>query len=373
MGASSTRSVTRVLLAAAAMTVGVVVAAGAATAGAAGGKSGAVYTLTNSAAGNAVLVFDRASDGTLTPAGAVPTGGLGSGAGLGSQNAAVLSSNGRRLFAVNAGDDTISAFRVTNSGLVQLGGPVGSGGVDPISLTVHDDLLYVLNAGGGGSAGNISGFKVGHDGLDSIPGSTRPLSGASVGPAEVQFSPNGRLLVVTEKATSLINTYRIAHGLASGPVTQPSAAATPFGFTFDKRGDLIVSDAVGSSAGASGLSSYDVSKDGVLTAITPFLGDTQTAACWVVATKDGRFAYTTNTGSNTISIYRIHTDGSLELRDPTGATTGAGPIDAALAGRYLYALVSGAVDAFRVESNGALTPISGAAGLPAGAVGLAAT
>jgi 6-phosphogluconolactonase (cycloisomerase 2 family) len=367
--------VARSLLVAAALVVGVAVAAGAAVAEAAGGKSGAVYTLTNSAAGNAVLVFDRAGDGTLTPAGAVPTGGLGSGAGLGSQNAVALSHNGKRLFAVNAGDNTISAFRVKHDGLDQLGGPVSSGGVNPISLTVHGHLLYVLNAGGGGSPGNITGFEVEHDGLDPIAGSTRPLSGASVGPAQVQFSPNGKLLVVTEKATNLIDTYVVgSHGLVSGPNPQASAAATPFGFAFDKHGDLIVSDAVGGSPGASGLSSYDVSKSGVLTAITPFLGDTQTAACWVVTTKDGRFAYTTNTGSNTISTYRID-DGSLSLRNPTGATTGAGPIDAALSSnsQYLYALVAGAINAYSVAKNGALTPISGAGGLAAGAVGLAAT
>lgn len=363
----------RLSLGFAALFVGAVVAAGTAAAGPVGAKVGAVFTLTNAAAGNAVLVFDRSSDGTLTPAGSVPTGGVGSGAGLGSQNAVVLSPNGKRLFAVNAGDNTISAFKVGIGGLTQLGGPVSSGGVAPISLTAHDDLVYVLNAGGGGSAGNITGFKARTEGLEQIAGSTRPLSGASVDPAQVQFSANGKLLVVTEKATSLIDTYRVTHGLASGPVTQPSAAATPFGFTFGKRGDLIVSDAVGGAAGASGLSSYDVSKDGVLTPITPFLGDTQTAACWVVATKDGRFAYTTNTGSNTISIYRTHGDGSLELHDATGATTGPGPIDEALAGRYLYALVSGAINAFAVERNGALTPISGAAGLAAGAVGLAAS
>ena len=49
-------------------------------AAAAAGDNGAVYTLTNSAAGNAVAIFNRAADGTLTPAGSVSTGGLGTGA-----------------------------------------------------------------------------------------------------------------------------------------------------------------------------------------------------------------------------------------------------------------------------------------------------
>ncbi len=368
----SASKVARLLFAAAVLGVAVTVIAASASARTAGGKAGTVYSLSNATGGNAVMMFDRASDGTLTPAGSVPTGGLGSGGGLGSQNAVVLSSNGKFLFAVNAGDNTISAFKVTNSGLAALGGPVWSGGVDPISLTWHANLLFVLNAGDAGSAGNITGFVVGNAGLTPIGGTTRPLSGASVGPAQVQFSPDGRLLVVTEKGTNKIDTYRV-HGGISGPITQPSAAATPFGFAFGRRGDLFVTDAVGGAPGASGLSSYDVSKDGVLTGITPFLGNTQSAACWVVVTKDGRFAFTTNTGSATISTYLIKPGGSLALQDPISATTGTAPTDAALAGHYLYAHVSGAINAFTVESNGALTPVSGASGLPAGSVGLAAS
>src|SRR4051794_35533122 len=64
------------------------------------GFDGAVYVLTNSAAGNAVAVFDRAANGTLTAAGTVATGGLGTGAGTGSQGALALNDNGRWLFAV---------------------------------------------------------------------------------------------------------------------------------------------------------------------------------------------------------------------------------------------------------------------------------
>lgn len=346
-------------------------------AGASASKSaGSVYTLTNASGGNAVAIFDYASDGTLTPAGSVPTGGLGTGSGLGSQNALVLSKNGKDLYAVNAGDDSISTFKVKSNSLQAVGSPVPSGGVRPISLTIRDKLLYVLNAGnGGGSAGNITGFEIKHGQLQPIPGSTRPLSGASVGPAEVQFSPNGKLLVVTEKGTNLIDTYVVGKdGVATGPNSQASAATTPFGFTFSMENNLIVSDAVGGGAGASGLSSYDVSSAGTLNTITAFSGNTQTAACWVVATKNGRFAYTTNTGSATISAYTIDHDGALSLLNAVGASTRAAPIDAALNKneKYLYALVSGAIDAFRVGNDGSLTPITGATGLPAGAVGLAA-
>jgi 6-phosphogluconolactonase (cycloisomerase 2 family) len=97
-----------------------------------------------------------------------------------------------------------------------------------------------------------------------------------------------------------------------------------------------------------------------------------------VITRNGRFAYTSNTGSNTISGYGLSRAGELTLLDANGvtATTGSGPIDLALTknSRFLYSLDGGsnAISAFRVEEEGSLTPTPGASGLPAGANGLAA-
>ncbi len=341
------------------------------------GTRGALYTLTNDAGGNAVLVFDRHADGTISPAGSFATGGLGTGGGLGSQGALVLADNGKWLFAVNAGSNEISTFAVRKDGL-SLVSKVGSGGAQPISVTVVHRLLYVLNSGDGTNAGNIAGFNVGpHGQLSALAGSKRPLSAASVGPAQIQFSPGGRLLVVTEKGTNSIDTYRVAkNGRVSGPNVQASAGATPFGFDFDKRGHLIVSDAFGGAAGASALSSYSLSAAGALGTITPLAPDGQTAACWVVTTKNGRYAYTTNTGSANVSSYATHHDGSISLLSGVAGTTGAGPTDAALdrKSRYLYTLDSGAhtISAFAVQKNGSLAPIAGVGGLPASAVGLAA-
>jgi 6-phosphogluconolactonase len=357
------------LLAALAVTVG--------PAAAADGGAGALYTLTNGAGGNAVLAFDRAADGTLSPAGSVATGGLGTGAGLGSQGALVLSDNGRWLYAVNAGSNEISAFAVGDDGL-SLVSKVASGGTRPISLTAAHDLVYVVNAGDGTTAGNIAGFRVGkHGELAPLAGSSRPLSGPSVGPAQIQFSPDGHVLVVTEKGTSSIDSYVVGgDGLAAGPNVQASAGATPFGFDFDKRGHLIVSDAFGGSPGASALSSYSLTGDGALGTITPLAPDGQTAACWVVTTRNGRYAYTTNTGSANVSSYAIDQDGSIAVLDAAAGTTGASPTDAAVArnSRFLYTLDSGAhtISAFGIQEDGSLARIAGAASLPAGAVGLAA-
>src|SRR5215212_741791 len=200
--------------------------------------AGAVYALTNAAAGNSVVALDRDSDGTLTAAGTYSTGGLGSGAGLGSQGALVLSHNNQWLFAVNAGSNDVSVFSVDHHGL-RLADRVSSGGTMPISLTEDNNVLYVLNAGG---SGNITGFSVGHNGhLSAISGSTQPLSGGATGPAQVQFSADGTLLAVTEKNTNMIDIYNVSkQGVAGGPGTHPSAGTTPFGFAFGKGGKLLV-------------------------------------------------------------------------------------------------------------------------------------
>jgi 6-phosphogluconolactonase (cycloisomerase 2 family) len=340
---------------------------------------GQVYTMTNSPAGNAVLAFDRAADGSLTAAGSYPTGGTGTGAGLGNQGGIVLNGAGNLLAVVNAGSNDVSLFRVNGDGSLALTDRVSSGGTLPISVTIHHDLLYVLNAGG---SGNISGFSISPQGdLTGIAGSTEPLSSGASGPAQVSFAPGGNWLVVTEKATNLISTYAVDHsGAASGPTTTPSSGATPFGFGFDQKGTLIVSEAFGGAADASAVSSYDNDGDGTWDVISPSAATTETAACWIVVTNSGRYAYTTNTGSGTISGYAVH-QGGLTLLDANGVTgtlgAGTAPSDMALSrdSRFLYARAGGTnqIAIFSVGADGSLTSLAGwISGLPAGFNGLAA-
>jgi 6-phosphogluconolactonase (cycloisomerase 2 family) len=90
----------------------------------------------------------------------------------------------------------------------------------------------------------------------------------------------------------------------------------------------------------------------------------QSAACWLIVTDDGRFAYTANAGSGSITGYGIAFDGSLSRLDANGVTavTGAGshPTDLVTSGngRFLFQLSAGAnrIDAFRVGTDGSLTP-----------------
>jgi 6-phosphogluconolactonase len=339
--------------------------------------AGRVYTATNGAVGNEIVMYHRAADGSLSAAGRVATNGLGSGGGLGNQSGLVLTRNGRWLFAVNAGSNEISVFSI-RLGYPRLVDKVSSGGTRPVSLTVHGDLLYVLNGGG---INNITGFNIGEWGkLAPIPNSTKPLSADTTGPAQIEFTPDGDTLVVTEKATQKIDLYTVEDGVANGPAVRNSIGVTPFGFAFDKRENLIVSEAFGGAPNQSALSSYSISDEGDdISVVSPSVKDNQTAACWVVVTKNGRFAYTTNTGSGSISGYRVARDGTLSLLgDGLTAVIGAGtgPIDAALSrnSRFLYVLNGGigTVSGFRVGSDGSLTPINSVGGLAPGANGLVA-
>jgi 6-phosphogluconolactonase len=348
-----------------------------AVAGGVQARNGAVFTISNDPAGNAVLAFRRGNDGRLQFAGSFLTGGRGSGGGLGSQGALALSEDGRLLFAVDAGSNEISSFAVSGASLRPIG-HVSSGGMRPISLTVHDDLLYVLNAGG---AGNITGFAVGEEGaLVALPDSTRPLSGNATDPAQIEFTPDGEHLVVTEKATDRLDVYDVIDdGRVEGPVVHASSGRTPFGFAFRRDGLLVVSEPFGGAPGASAVSSYAPLGGGnILRPISASVPDHETAACWVVITRNGRIAFVSNTGSDSISSYQVDRDGRLTLLDSVAGGTGArsAPIDMALTrqSRFLYALDSGtaAISAFQVRPRGDLEPLPGVSGLPPAAAGLAA-
>jgi 6-phosphogluconolactonase len=311
--------------------------------------TGAVYTMTNSAAGNEIVIFDRDAKGMLTSAGSISTGGLGSGGGLdplGSQNSLLLSPDGRWLLAVNAGSDEISLFRVLPDGLV-LADKVFSGGNFPVSLTIFHNLVYVLNAGG---TPNITGFILTHTGeLFPIADSTRSLGAG--GFAQVGFDPQGRMLVVTDRANRILVFLLGKDGTPSiGSVISPSSGPVPFGFVFDQRGYLLVSEASGA------VSSYDILSDRILGVISGSVTNGQTATCWIAA--NAQFVFAANTGSNTISVYKVKAGkGILTLLDPI-AGSGDLPIDLAVGnnGRFLYVLNAGdgSIGMFQINPEGIL-------------------
>jgi 6-phosphogluconolactonase (cycloisomerase 2 family) len=346
--------------------------------GSADARASAVFVQTNELGGNRILVFDRGADGSLTQAGSYPTGGNG-GAALPGTESDRLASQGslafdpahRLLIAVNAGSDTVSAFRVRGDRLDLLD-VVPSGGQFPSSVGVFGGLAYVLNAGG---TGVVQGFRVGNAGLDPIPASARTLGLGNTdppnfltAPGQVGFTPDGRHLIVTTKAsTSSIDVFRVGRGglLSSAPVVNPGATPVPFAFTFGPHGRLVAGE-----AGTSSVTTYAIGADGTLTD-PKSQSDGQVALCWIE--RVGQFYFVSNTGSNTLSSFAVGPDGQPALLATVAATTHPGPIDLASSGNFLYAEtgITGTVDEFAVGSDGSLTPIGSVTGLPAGLEGIA--
>ncbi len=339
------------------------------------GPVGAVYTMSNEANGNSVLVFDRFFDGHLQPAFRAFTGGVGSGRGLGNQSGLTLTANQRWLLAVNAGSDTVSVLEVGERSLTLV--DTAKTGQLPLSIATHGDLVYVLNGG----SESISGYRLDRSGqLHPINGSVRKLGNIpGTQPAQIGFNPEGNVLVVTEKAADKIVTFPVrADGLPGAPLVQDSNGVTPFGFAFGKRDQLLVSEAFGGAPNASATSSYELGANGVLTTISASAGNHQSASRCAAITPNGEFAYVTNTGSGTISGYRIDFNGNLKVLGAAGvaAVTGGKPIDLALTGggQFLYTLVSetNEVAGYRVQADGSLRPLPfNTALLPASADGLA--
>jgi 6-phosphogluconolactonase (cycloisomerase 2 family) len=344
-------------------------------------RTSMVYIMTNMAEMNEIIAFYRGINGILTFMGAYPTYGSGTGPRevstattndgvdpLASQGSLCLSRDDRFLFAVNAGSGSISSFIITDSGGLVLMDVKPSGGNQPNGMDVFSDLLYVSHVGNGADnfASNITGFRIGADGrLTHIKGSTHSLSTFNAQPSRVVFTPDGSKIVVSELTTDHLSVFKVNNdGTLTEPVINESSGKRPFGSCFLSSGILLVTEEASGS-----LSSYSVSDNGILNVISGAVLNGQKATCWVAASKDEHFAYTTNTLSGTISTYHIDNSGILTFirninSTPPGTLTGL-PIDAGVSkdGRNFYTLNGnqGTVSVFYIKDDGRLVRMQVAA------------
>jgi 6-phosphogluconolactonase (cycloisomerase 2 family) len=335
-----------------------------------GGAGGAVFVQTDNTAGNAVVAYHRAPDGRLTLAGTYATGGAGGVlAGsmvdhLASQGSLTYDPEHGLLIAVNAGSDTISVFRVTGDNLA-LEQVLWSGGRFPVSVTVHGDHAYVLNALDGGA---LYGYRIAYGHLSPIPGSSRGLGldpnatpQFTSTPGQVAFTPDGsRILVTTKMNGNDVDVFAVRPDgrLSASPVVNSEPGTVPFAISFDRYGHVLIAE-----AGPNALATFALS-GGVLTQLA--VADTgQMATCWVAPA--GRYFYATNAGSGSVSGYAV--GGSGQLTALGTAKTGAGTVDASATHGFLYVQTGGKgiVDEFAVGAGGALTPLGSVT--VAGAVG----
>jgi len=338
---------------------------------------GYTYINGNTATVNTIDGYARHADGSLTPLAGSPftAGGAGLGTGLASQGAIQATANGRYLLAVDAGSNQISVLRITAGGVpVLVGQPVSSGGIQPVSVAVSPfGLVYVANSGAGDSG--YSGFRLGLGGsLTPIPGSTIAVPGNS-GLGDVFFNALGDHLIGTRTGTSMIDSFVVlpdGHLLAAqgSPFTGQGLGQLGAEFSPARPWQLFVSNAH-NGAGLGTVSAYN---DGLFGRLSPIgsspYADGQTAPCWVEISHDGKYLFTVNTGSGSISSYSINPDGSLTLIGSFAIKGGGADIDARLSpdGRYLLVDGSGMhfVSVFAVN-GGTLTEVpSSPTPLPSG-------
>lgn len=383
----------------------------------------AVYIQTNSAPSNFVRVYFRSSNGRLRPGPTVATGGAGRPRNpplclpiLDSQESVRLSLDGRLLFVVNAGSNTVSSFRVAGRRGLELADEEPSRGALPVSLAVARlsegrTLLYVLNERGE----SVSGYMVSAVGeLTPISGGVRKVSGGLS--ATVGFDRSGRMLTVLNRADETISTFSVDPGsgrLGEERITKATGTGDPFGLAYTSKNLLVVANAgslptlcgtpsapptpppsrppaPGTStnaadAGPAGSgSTYRISPEtAAVTAV-----DTERAGasgtCWVAITQDDRHAFMTSALTKNISRFDLAADGALVLRGTTPTPGAALDEDMSRDGRYLYVLNAdlnsgmtgfgkGRITAFRIATGGNLvriasTPVPGFGG----ASGLAA-
>ena len=330
------------------------------------GADHAVFVQTNDPAGNAIVAYSRAGDGSLTWAATYPTGGNGARAAgaavdpLASQSSLVYDANHGLLLAVNAGSNTVSVFSVSGDAL-HLNQVFASGGPFPASIGVHGDLAYVLDAG---FAGYVQGYRIAGGTLHPITGSLRSL-GLGNGnppaflqsPAQVGFTPDGSKLVITMKGNGggSVYVYDVtSDGRLSRTPAITAVGGNAFAFVFDPAGQLVIVNAAFGN-----LSTYTVNSNGTLSLVSAGASDGQAAACWVTAAGGNYFA--ANAGSGSLSQYTISSNGTVTLGASPAATGIPGAVDSAASsdGHFLYAQSggSGSVKAFAVNGDGSLTPI----------------
>lgn len=335
--------------------------------------AGAVFVMTNAADRNEVISFTRAADGSLQENRRFATGGRGSGGNndpLESQGSLTLSQDHTLLFAVNAGSGEISVFKVHGADLSLVDKEL-TGGSEPNAVAQNGNLVYVLNTGGSSS---VAGFEVERNGrLRSIANSLTFLSTNTSGAASLAFSPNGTFLLVTERETNDIDAFSVqSNGTLSPIVINASAGPGAFSVTFAPNGTALVAE-TGPTGGqnASAISSYAVNSNGTLSVISGSVPTLGAATCWDAVTPNGKWVYTSNAGTSTISGFTIGTGGTLTALPGTVVGTnpnGATNLDIAISAdsKFLYSLDSkiGMISVFGIQSDGTLSNLGTVGGLP---------
>jgi 6-phosphogluconolactonase (cycloisomerase 2 family) len=336
------------------------------------GSAGTVFVMTNDAAKNEVLAYQRLFDGRLTLKERFATGGRGSGGTtdpLQSQGSLIISQDHNLLFAINSGSGTISSFHILG-GLPILVDQEPTGGSEPVAVAEHDGTVYVLNAGGNGA---IVAFRADNLGrLRQIRNSTTHLTATHSGGSSISVSPDGKTLAVIEKVPNNIDTFPIKNdGTLGAVVINHSVPPGVFAAVFTPAGKLIVSENQPGGTDISSISSYTINANGSITAISQSLPTRGDGNCWNVITPDGKYVYVDNSATSTVAGFLVAPDGTLTpIAGTILGNNPAGTINLDLTtstdGKFLYTINSGtgSISIYRINADGTLLGFGDIDGLP---------
>jgi 6-phosphogluconolactonase (cycloisomerase 2 family) len=289
-----------------------------------------IYTETdNSNPGeNAVIAYRQNADGQVTEIGSFKTDGTGVANPQGllgpddSDKEVIASPDGRFIFAVNQGSNSIAAFDVERDGSLDLvqNTAVGSGGTGPVSLSIANGRLYVVNRGDevqgqtGSIAPSITVFDIGHKGvLTQDVAATTTLS--------VGLSPS-QLLISSDSKSAFLDTFTppplnnvtganevvpfqvVANGklipVSSGGIGAPVTPPLLLGLAQHPTKNIIYAGLTGASQ--VGVFTFDGSGNLKLEDTVPVQGK---GPCWATVSANGEFLYTVDTGTNSVGVFSL--------------------------------------------------------------------
>jgi 6-phosphogluconolactonase (cycloisomerase 2 family) len=294
-----------------------------------------VYVESNiaTANGNSIYAFMRESNGHLQqiPGSPFPTGGAGiqyTGFNLGpfdSDQEIITNADHTLLFAVNPGSDSVAVFHIEDNGALNPvdGSPFPSGGADPVSLALQGNTLFIANQSGDFGRpttvlpnytamrlrANGSLVPIGSETNDSSHSFEGTISTASGGsPSQAYLVPGSNLLFGDDFLSGLIHPFRFdsdgqlhALGSIALPATEFNDTTTPrfpLGlWSHPKQPILYVGYVTANKVGV-----YRYSAEGWLQFIRTVPNKGQ-GICWIRANNSGTRLYTTDTGTNQVSVY----------------------------------------------------------------------
>lgn len=321
-----------------------------------GRRSGVVYVVSNDPVddGNAVLAYRNDGHGNLTPLPGSPfrTGGTGYASRhelphfgpFDSDQNLVATPDRRRVFATNGGSDTVAVFDVADDGSLRAveGSPFPSGGMNPVSLGLAGDKVYVVNKNEDPGRDmtktlpNYSGFAISTNGqLDAIEGARVELGTAWRSPTQALvvrdkfifdgdfgsfYLPSREAMWGKELRKDTASTIRSLRIEADGALVPLPPLAAPegafaggldtdkdgkpdplmFGLQTHPKEKLVYVCFVT----AAKLAVFEYDDAGRLTFLqaVPNSGE---LICWLVVNAAGTRAYTANNASDTLSVYDL--------------------------------------------------------------------